>query len=439
MPLDSGLLIANALANFVGGGVNTYRDISRYNDERADKLKQQKMQQANMGLLAREHGYDYDPQNAGTTTGGLLDTQPLQEAKSDADSTISGLGKTPELGDKESGLLFGSSLDYKKPQMPSVSLPVRSYDSFGFSKTPQQEASDSLSLAKSKRESEELDPNSALSQANLSLTQRIANKASPGILPEVPKGMSASDLQNNKPLMEAIKGGFGMQGREATAANATDRMDTRMKQQAELAAQRQANSTQKDFVPRLEGAARINDIWKAVDSGKIKNNEAVKSLLVAEIQRLETGASNPAFGAQQQKEMATTAQGVGELVQRITGKPQDSVPPEIAKQIRELGSSLGHAYMEQADSAFDVLKSGANENQVPVFEQKHKALQDTYRKRLGYWGNEDVISAPKKGLISSPQNSAPSSHPADDAMLNWAKANPNAQGAAKVLKANGVQ
>lgn len=151
-------------------------------------------------------------------------------------------------------------------------------------------------------------------------------------------------------------------------------------------AQQQYNNLQKPNVQRLEGAARINDIWKGIDSGKIKSNEAAKSLILSEIQRLETGSSNPAFEGQQQKEMATNAQALGEILQKWTGKPQDSVPKPVLDQLKNLSSSLGNEYMSAADSTADVLKQGMTPTQLSVINQKHQGLVNTYKKRFGYWG-----------------------------------------------------
>lgn len=202
--------------------------------------------------------------------------------------------------------------------------------------------------------------------------------------------ISGKDLSGQ--IEKTVNGLAMIQAGQARASG----FNNRVEEQSQVNAQGQANKVLTQFQPRLEGAARIQDIWQKVDSGKVKNNGALKSLILSEIQRLETGASNPAFEAQEQKEMKSRAEQLNNIIPSITGNQTDSVPAGVTKQLKALSSTLTSSYMDQADSAFSILKAGARPDQKDIFAQKHQAMQDTYRKRFGYWGNEapDDTSAP---------------------------------------------
>ena len=271
----------------------------------------------------------------------------------------------------------------------------------------------------------ENDPNSDISKALTGVTKSIASKY--GIdttgwekLPASQQGAMLDKQLDAAGKLEAAR-------LQASIMNSFKR--ERLDQTAELNAQGQVAKAETSFVPRLEGATRIRSIFNDIQSGKIKSNEAAKSLIVAEMQRLETGASNPAYEGQVQKEMGTKAQQLGEFLQSWSGAPKDTVPPKVLKQLEEMTKSFTTDYQKAADSSFDVLKAGALPSQLPVIQAKHDALKQTYKKRLGGWYDD------KK---EAPANSSDHSE-----ALAWAK-NPNSPGWTKekadiILKMNGVQ
>lgn len=197
----------------------------------------------------------------------------------------------------------------------------------------------------------------------------------------------------NVAMMGAMKGAMvnAMQERADVMKEGLNQRDT-------TTAQSQAAHAANQFQPRLEGAARIHDIFEGIKNGSIKGNVAAKSLILSEIQRLETGASNPAFEGQTQKEMSTMAERLGELSQKLSGNPQDTVPPEVMNQLQTLSSDLGKNYMKQADSAYDVMSAGARPGQKSVLNAQRQALHDTYRPRFGFWHGEKTENAPSQSV-----------------------------------------
>lgn len=224
-----------------------------------------------------------------------------------------------------------------------------------------------------------------------------------------------------KASMEMLEKATTAIGMMNSAKARTASMDNRVEEQSQVNAQGQAMKAMAQFQPRLEGASRIAEMWKKVDSGKIKNNSGLKSLINSEIQRLETGASNPAFEAQQQKEMGSTAEKLKQILPGITGEQTDSVPPGVTKQLKELSGTLSTAYMDQADSAFDILKAGARPDQAEIFQKKHEALQASYRKRFGFWGSEEQQKLQSQQKPSKPDNSVTAKANQYRGMINTAK------------------
>lgn len=294
-----------------------------------------------------------------------------------------------------------------------------------FTETPLYQSQQELKQAQTARELQEEDPDSPVSQQRNQFVQGLMKHY--GVGDVVPGGMSAQSLEGKNSLIPEI---LKSEAQSKALAQRVGMQGERIEQRGQINAQGQVSSAEKQFTPRLEGAARIKGIWDQIDSGKIKNNEAAKSLIISEIQRLETGASNPAFEAQTQKEMGTQSQRLKELVQSWTGEPQDTVPPGVTKQLKNLSDELASTYMDQADSAFDVLKAGARPEQLRVIESKQKALQDTYGKRFNGWKKSQ-----SQGLLSG----AVSPHPQDAEALQWAKQNPTDPKAAAIMKANGAQ
>lgn len=192
----------------------------------------------------------------------------------------------------------------------------------------------------------------------------------------------------------------------------------------QLSAQKQATQASKDVTNRLEGASRIHDLWKKADTGEIKSNAAFKDLITSEIQRLETGASNPAYAQAEQRAMHTAAEKLGELTQYISGDPNASVSPGVLKQLRSLSKELTSTYMSNADSVFDMLDAGALPSQTAIYQQKRKALHKTYGDRFGGWKAESETA----GSISGKDKQA----------VDWANANPNDPRAAAIKQKLGM-
>lgn len=161
-------------------------------------------------------------------------------------------------------------------------------------------------------------------------------------------------------------------------------------------AQKQFDSTQAPNIQRLQGAARISDLLsdaennykKASSSGDqnagVAYNQQIKSLVNGEISRLETGAGQVAFGSQEEKDLKTTAQQWGEILQKLEAVPKNTVPVGIQQQIHNLSGSLAQSYLKAAESQSGILKAGALPNQQAIIDKKHAALMQQFGPRLQY-------------------------------------------------------
>lgn len=155
-----------------------------------------------------------------------------------------------------------------------------------------------------------------------------------------------------------------------------------MQLREDLTTQKMFDANQKINKQRLDGAARIGDIFRDVDKGLISGNVATKSLVLSEIQRLETGVGNSAYEGQVKKEMGSKIEEMKELIQRWTGKPRDTVPPEILTQLRNIAASLAGSYMDGAQSETDIMAARARPTQLATITKSHNALMTTYKDRL---------------------------------------------------------
>ena len=296
---------------------------------------------------------------------------------------------------------------------------------------------------------------------------------------QVPEGMSAAQL----------KSGSGIIGTGYKAEKASEAMEKRMgmmeerfnrgldsKETMKGDSSWNNDKTMNTYIPRLDGAKKILNLITAArqpgESG-VKSNQAVLGQLNAEISRLETGSQAPGLHSAEKTEMESSAAKLRNIYDTLSGKVSNVDLGDKFDQAEAMVKDLGRSYMNQIDDRAEILKATSNANLKEVYSLKHDQTQKRYRDRFGFWGDEKDPSrqqtktagqgAPKsggffsdiyeggKGLLNratspaqaSPQQqqpaAAPGPHPADDAMLVWAKANKNEPGAAEVLKANGVQ
>lgn len=174
-----------------------------------------------------------------------------------------------------------------------------------------------------------------------------------------------------------------------------------MKQRLGLQTGKEARSTVnndpilKQFVPRLEGAAKIGELINSARSGGVVKNQALLGQLNAEIARLETGSQSPGLHASEKTELNSARSRLQSFADSITGNPTDSVSPAIFDAAEKLVNELSGSYQKGIDSRMEFLKSGMAPDQQGIVEAKHKSLKESYAPRMGGW---DVESGKPKSI-----------------------------------------
>lgn len=139
----------------------------------------------------------------------------------------------------------------------------------------------------------------------------------------------------------------------------------------------------KQYIPRLEGAAKIGELIDAAKSGKVVSNQSLLGQLNAEISRLETGSQSPGLHSSEKTELLDRAAQISAFKDSITGSPTDSVRPEVINAAGKLVDELKGSYMRGIDSRMNMLKAGTIPSQKNIIEEKHKSLKETYKPRFG--------------------------------------------------------
>lgn len=149
----------------------------------------------------------------------------------------------------------------------------------------------------------------------------------------------------------------------------------------------------KQYIPRLEGAAKIGELIHAAKTGKVVSNQALLGQVNAEIARLETGSQSPGLGQSEKTELQDAAAEFGALKDRIIGKPTDAVHPEVLDAAGKLVTELSGSYTKGIDSRFGTLKAGATPEQRAIMDAKHQDLKKTYAPRIGGWsGLQEMVT-----------------------------------------------
>lgn len=210
-----------------------------------------------------------------------------------------------------------------------------------------------------------------------------------------------------------LSGGSGLAGKRL------EMQEKRLDLMTEKEARGAVNNDQilKQFVPRLEGAAKIGELIQSAREGKVVKNNALLGQLNAEIARLETGSQSPGLGQAEKTELMDAAAQLGAVRDRVTGKPTDSVRPEVIDAAGKLVTELSGSYKKGIDARMDMLRSGMRPNQQKIVDEKHTSLKQTYGPRLGGWGEGD-----------------------DDAKaVEWAKQNRGNADAEQILQIHGIK
>lgn len=195
-------------------------------------------------------------------------------------------------------------------------------------------------------------------------------------------------MAKNSDMVKLLNGQMQQQNAAMRQAN----MDKRTGLQAEkmtFQEEKEARSTVnndamlKIYTPRLEGAAKIDELIEAAKVGKVVSNQALLGQLNAEIARLETGSQAPGLHAAEKTELNDYKAQMGALRDSITGSPQESVRPDVLLTAQKMVHELSDSYMKGIDSRMDTLSGGMRPNQQGIVKEKHKALIKTYAPRFG--------------------------------------------------------
>lgn len=145
----------------------------------------------------------------------------------------------------------------------------------------------------------------------------------------------------------------------------------------------------KQYIPRLEGAAKIGELIQSARDGKVVNNQALLGQLNAEIARLETGSQSPGLGQSEKTELQDAKARIASFADSLTGKPSDSVHPEVLDAADKLVNELSGSYTRGIDSRMKYLSSGMTPQQQKILASKHESIKSTYAPRLGGWDGSD--------------------------------------------------
>lgn len=146
----------------------------------------------------------------------------------------------------------------------------------------------------------------------------------------------------------------------------------------------------KTYAPRNEGAAKVLELIGAAKRGEVVSNQALLGQLNAEIGRLETGSNSPGLHAQEKTELLDKKAQVQAVIDSITGKPEDSVRPEVINAAEKLVKELSLSYMKGIDNRVDYLTAGMTPAQKKIAHAKYRTLVHGYGERFGHWNGKPV-------------------------------------------------
>lgn len=204
-------------------------------------------------------------------------------------------------------------------------------------------------------------------------------------------GAPGLELQYQKFMMQQQQNEKNNQFKEERIDQGNTRIDIGQNNKAQATVNN--DPLLKQYLPRLDGAAKINDLIESAKSGKVVPNSAFLGQLNAEMSRLETGSQSPGLGASEKTELTDASAKLAKLKEYVTGNPSDIVSPGLIKQAQGTINELSDSYMNTVDNRFETLKSGATDAQQQIIGNKHETLKGQYRKRFGRWAGDSDESA----------------------------------------------
>lgn len=243
---------------------------------------------------------------------------------------------------------------------------------------------------------QEYDPNSDVSKRQNTMAKGLLDSAEPGLGDSFPQGMSAHEVgQTTKEglLGKTLTGIYGKQGREIVAAR-TDARNQILREG--LGIRKDAQSSHAvDTVTKDPQIEQMNNQVNLVDRGRqilnkpgLTNQEFNDTQI--ELSNAISGARSAAMGKLERTEYDSAQQRWAELMQKITGKPQDAIPPEILARAKSL-----------TDETIAMLKkhrSGRAQSLGRHFQHNPDA-EDQMNKAIQGYAVDPEEPTPAKGMI----------------------------------------
>jgi hypothetical protein len=232
-----------------------------------------------------------------------------------------------------------------------------------------------------------MDPNSTPSKLTKSVAlgaiSSLPNSSKYAALTDMIKdpNTTGSDVHNAIDKDPILKEAFSSSIAGQKLATTIGMFQGRMQNQNAIKAQQTANGDPvlKTYVQRADGAQKILNLMDAAEKGDVKSNQALLGQLNAEISRLETGSQSPGLGAAEKTEMNDAAAKYHDLLDTISGNVTGVDLSKKFAQARAMVKDLGGSYMNQIDNRMGYLKAGAQDDQLPIFDAKHKQIQYAYK------------------------------------------------------------
>jgi len=286
---------------------------------------------------------------------------------------------------------------------------MQTNDQGGVEYNPQAQAQVNLEYSKS-------DPTSPLSQRQNQFTQGLLGKVDPKYAGLIQPEMSAKEVENNPYIGDVIKGELGAKGRLITAQRIGEGLDIKRDAQASQAADTihkdRRVQTLNQQIDQLERGRRI------LDQPTITNQEF--NDYQQEIQAAISGAQGGALGKLERTEYTSAKGDWAALKQKITGKPEDAVPPEIVSRLKDLADHTRDMMEKHRANRANELQRNFKHNPEANAEQQ-KAIQ-SYQVQPREQG---------QGMLKPKGNTSPME---DQQAMDWAKANPNNPMAKQIMQ-----
>ena len=255
---------------------------------------------------------------------------------------------------------------------------------------------------------DQMDPNSDVTQQARNMLNMAVQagrglptfQKNPAILDAVSQGGQNMNAYQIKNLLDAnpyLKDLIPSSVKEDQANMMVNRMMAMMGNRNNTQAQQSLNKDPllSQYIPRIDGAAKILDLISAGEQGQFKTNKALLGQLNAEIGRLETGSNSPGLSASEKTEMNDAAASLKDLYDTVTGGVTGVDLSQKFAQARGMINDLGNSYANQINNRLAYLQAGALPDQQSVFNSKANQIRYAYGNKFpgGFQSNDQGAQA----------------------------------------------